>query len=102
MRGELLSYPRVHDVVGAAADARGDAQQIPVHRGDRLAEVDRGDGGGGVVADAGERFEACTSARQLAAKVRDDDLCRLLQIPRPRVVAEPLPELQEPLLRHVG
>ena len=102
MRGELLSHLRVHDVVGAAADARGDAQQIPIHRGDRLAEVDRGDGGGGVVADAGERFETCTSARQLAAKVRDDDLCRLLQIPRPRVVAEPLPELQEPFLRHGG
>ena len=99
---EKTAHLGIHDVLAAAAHTRGDAQQIPVHRGDRLAEVDRGDGGGGVVADARERFETCTSARQLAAKVRDDDLRRLLQIPRPRVVAEPLPELQEPFLRHGG
>ena len=86
---EKTAHLCIHDVLAAAAHTRGDAQEIAVHRCDRLGKVDGRDGGGGIFADAGERQERMIRLRQRAAKVGDDDLRRLLQIPRPRVVAEP-------------
>ena len=103
--GELFAehsaHPRVCHVLRAEAEPRRHPQQVPVHRRLRRAEVDGGNGGGGVVPDAGEGAQGVKAPGQLAAVLRDDLFRRALQIPGAGIVTQALPELQKPLLRHL-
>ena len=70
-------------------------QHIAVHRRHRQAEADGGDGTRRVVADAGQGAEGIVVGGQFAAVLRTDELCRLLQVPHPAVIAQTLPQLVE-------
>ena len=88
---------RVHGRV-VVQHTRAHAQHVPVHRRRRPLKADGGDRPGGVCADAGQRKEFLDRVRKRAAAF-DEDARALLQVPGAVVVPQPLPQLQQPLLR---
>jgi hypothetical protein len=74
----------VFDGVQAGDDALG----VAIHRGDRLTEGDRGDRGGCVGADAGERAELRGSLWKTSAVLTRDRLRRAVEIAGAGIVAK--------------
>ena len=93
--GERFFHCRFRDGSGVVVQAGKHPQHVAVHRRHRQAEADGGDGTRRVVADAGQGAEGIVVGGQLAAVLRTDELCRLLQVPHPAVVAQTLPQLVE-------
>jgi hypothetical protein len=79
-------------VFGEAEDAKEDALDVAVEHGDGFAEGDGGDGGCGVLADAGEGAEAVGGARELAVELALNELRGAVEEMGAAVVAEAGPE----------
>ena len=75
-----------------------DPEHVPVHGGLRFTEGDGGDGSGGVGPHAGELFQFFRAIRKPAPVFVHHGQGALFQIPGPGIVAEALPQLQQPLL----
>ena len=73
---------------------RDHALDIAVHRGRRRIECNRGDGGGGVVADAGKRAQRRLARGKFSAVLLDHGARASMQVARPGIVAEPRPGLE--------
>jgi len=71
-----------------------DADDVAVDHGDRFAEGDAGDRGGGVGADAGERAETGGRLGEASAAVRHDAPRAGVEVPGAGVVAQPFPVLE--------
>ena len=69
------------------------SKDVAVHRGFRLGEAGRSNGGGGVVSHAGKLQKPGVIVRKTAAV--HHQLGGLLQVPGPAVIAQSLPELHE-------
>ncbi len=89
-------------VFGEAEDAEEDALDVAVEDGDGFAEGDGGDGGCGVLADAGERAEVVGSARELAMELALNELRGAVEEMRAAVVAEAGPEREHVFLFGFG
>lgn len=74
-------------------EARDHALHIAVENGTCPVEGDRGDGCGGVVADARQRFQPLFAIGKTAAMIAGDRFRTFLQVPRAGVVAEAGPGL---------
>ncbi len=81
---------------------RIDAVDIAVDHGPRLVARERTDGGGGVVAYAGQGADVGISGGKASAEPLDDLPCRRVQVSGPGVVSQPLPELHDPILGSCG
>ena len=91
--GEGLFHGRFGDDARVVVQAGKHPQHVAVHGGHRDAEADGRHRPGRVVANAGQGPQGVVVGRQLPAVLRADDLCRLLQVAHPAVVAKALPEL---------
>ena len=94
--GVIANACNQHRIVGAARQgkhARQDPHQVAIHGRDRFAESDRGDGGGGVRADAGQMAKLGGTRRHNAIVLGDDSACGFVQVARATVIAEPGPRL---------
>ena len=111
--GFSLGHERLRDVrdagaagggffFGVAGDAEEYALDVAVDYGDVFAEGDAGDGGGGVVADAGEGAEFVRGFGELAAELADHELCGAVEHARAAVVAEAAPESEDGVFRRFG
>ena len=90
----------VQDIVVAVGKAGHHPQDVAVHRRLPPAKGRGGDGAGSVVPNARQSQQALIGIRKTAAAFRHD-LRRLLKIPGPAVIAQPLPQLHQVLLRRV-
>ena len=86
------------DVLAALQHAHGDAQDVAVDSGQGQAEGNRADGAGRVAADARQLEQRRKIRGQLAAVLLADHAGGLLEVARPAVVAESLPEFHEELV----
>ena len=77
------------------------ALDIAIHRGNRDAEGDCRNRSARIIPDTGKRAQFFHIGGQLPAIFVNDDLRRLLQRPRAAVIPQPLPELEQFLLRRV-
>ena len=93
------AHRRAGAVPLVAGKAAHHPHHIAVHRRGGQAKGDGADGPGGVVADAGQRPDGVIVRREGTAIPLDQELCRLLEVAGPAVIAQPLPELEQPLLR---
>jgi len=89
-------------VFGEAEDTEEDALDVAVEDGDGFAEGDGGDGGCGVLADAGEGAEVVGGARELAVELALDELGGAVEEMRAAVVAEAGPEGEDVFLFGFG
>jgi hypothetical protein len=99
---EVLVRGLVARIFADGEEAGEDADDVAVEDWCRRVEGDAGNCPGGVAAHAGQREHGVEIARKLACVRGNDELRGLLHVPHARVVAEPLPEFQEPLLRRGG
>ena len=83
----------------SSCEPRHDAQHVAVDGGRRMMARNRADGARRIAPDARELQQRLEGERHDAAVFRHDDLCGLLEIARAAVVAEPLPELHELVVR---
>ena len=77
-------------------------QNIAVHRRSRKAKGDGGDRPGGIIAHAGQGANGIIVRWKFSAIVRHDLTGCLLQIPGTIIVAQPLPQLHQRVLRHLS
>src|SRR6201996_3303243 len=89
-------------VFGLAEDAEEDALDVAVDDSDGFAEGDGGDGGCGVLADAGEGAETEGGARELAGELALNELRGAMEEMRAAVVAEAGPEGEDVFLFGFG
>ena len=92
---------RICDVRAPVRQPRDHPQHVSVHRRLRQGERRRGHGGGGILPHAGEGEQRAVFGGEPPAELADDGPGRLLKISGPAVIAKPLPELHQPLLRRV-
>ena len=84
---------------GDGEDPREYAGYVAVHGHRRDAECQGCNGGGGVGPDPGQRLQLPNSPREASVPFRNDDLRGAVEIPRPAVVAEARPGVENfPLL----
>lgn len=88
-RAERAAVLRVQNVEPAPRDARGDAQDVAIDRGNGLPERDGENRPRRIVADARQGTESVVRLRKLPAVLLRDDFRRLLKIPRAAVVPSP-------------
>ena len=100
-RRDMPAVGRGHHVLGTCQQAHHHAHHVSVHRRLRFPVGDGGDGPGGVVPDAGQGPQRFGFPRQLAAVLLHDLHRRFFQVPRPAVITQALPELEEPILLHL-
>ena len=96
--GHLFLHPRRGDVPIVPADPGVHPQHVAVHGRDSLPKGDGADGPGGVVPHPRQGPDRGVVRRKLTAVLLHDDFCSLFQVPGPGVVAQPLPQLHQPLL----
>ena len=77
----------------------GHPQQIAVHRGDRLAKGDGGNGRGGIVSHPGQGTDVPIVCGKYPAKGVHNLPGGFLEISCPAVIAQPLPQLHQLVLR---
>ena len=102
LSGDFFLHGGGGDVGKIPGDAGGYPQHVAVHRRIGQAEGDGGDGPGGVCPHAGQVQQGLVVGGQLAAVPLHEDVGRLLQAAGPAVIAQTLPQLQQPLLRQGG
>ena len=78
-----------------AKDAAQDSLDVAIHDGCALVECVAGNGAGGVAADAGQGEQLSRCPGELPVESFDDLLGRAVQVAGTRVVAEPLPQLED-------
>ena len=93
--GKGLFYRRFCNNSGVIIQAGKHPQHIAVHGGHGKTEADGRDGSGGVLSDAGQCTQGGVVGGQLPAVLRTDELCSLLQVAHPAVIAQPLPQLMQ-------
>ena len=101
-RRHLLFHGGGGDVPLVPSDAGGDPQHVAVHRRHGQAKGDGGDGPGGVVPHPGQGVDVLVGAGERPAEVVHDLPGGLLQVPGPAVIAQPLPQLHQPVLGQGG
>ena len=100
--GKGLFYRRFCNHARVIIQAGKHPQHIAVHGGHRKTEADGRDGPGGVLPDAGQRTQGGVVCGQLSTVLRTDELCSLLQVAHPAVIAQPLPQLMQLFLLASG
>ena len=93
--GKGFFYRRFCNHTGVIIQAGKHPQHIAVHGGHGQAEADGRDGPGGVLSDAGQCTQGGVVGGQLPAVLRTDELCGLLQVAHPAVIAQPFPQLMQ-------
>jgi hypothetical protein len=93
---EADSDPGVPHVPFLSGPAGCDPQPVRLQRDHRPAESDRGDRPRDVRTDPGQRFELRDGGREFSSAFADDVTGRSVEAMGPRVVAGPLPELEDP------
>ena len=96
--GKGLFYRRFCNHARVIIQTGKHPQHIAVHGGHGKSEADGRDGSGGVLPDAGQSKQGGVVGGQLPAVLRTDELCGLLQVAHPAVIAQPLPQLMQPFL----
>ena len=84
-----------------SGDAAEDAQYIAIYSGDAFAKCDGGDGACGVRADAREREQIAVAFWQESVVFSEQDLRRFTKMVGTGIIAEPFPELVEPVFTDV-
>ena len=93
--GKGLFYRRFCNHARVIVQTGKHPQHIAVHGGHGKSEADGRDGSGGVLPDAGQRTQGGVVGGQLPAVLCTDELCGLLQVAHPAVIAQPLPQLMQ-------
>lgn len=90
------------DGIAVVKPAGEDAGDIPVHDGSREIECEGKDGAGGVFADSREAAQGGEVGGERAAVLGVEGLGEAVEIARPGVISEPLPEREDRLFGCVG
>src|SRR5690606_33185501 len=82
------------DVSGQVGETAEDADDVAIQHGGWLVERYRGDGSGGVAADAFKFHQVGGGCRETAVPLLNHHFCRHVQIAGAAVVAQAFPQLQ--------
>ena len=92
----------IQHVAAVAGEPRRHPQHVAVHGGHGLSEGDGQDGPRRVVPDACQTPQVVITVREFAAEILHHGLRRSFQIAGTAVIAQPLPQPHQLLLRHGG